>query len=70
MIASVERSPIALGCSIHRRCLGQWTGRVPIGQQVGGLRWAYAGVAQLVEQRICNPCAAGSSPASGLFQFE
>lgn len=26
---------------------------------------AYAGVAQLVEQRICNACAEGSSPSSG-----
>jgi hypothetical protein len=41
-------------------------GHVPFGQR--NLTYhspPYAGVAQLVEQRICNPQVVGSSPASG-----
>ncbi len=40
---------------------GQTTFSVP----VSGLSWPDAGVAQLVEQRICNAWVVGSSPSSG-----
>ena len=69
MIASVDLSPFVFGWSTRRACLTHRLGRVQTRQQKFAYHEADAGVAQLVEQRICNAWAVGSSPTSG-FRYD